>query len=73
MRDTVSTRRRVKLDFLGAALVAAGMFLFVFALSEGGTYGWLTPVERLLDRRSRRVAGDTLGLDHAARVRGSRC
>lgn len=45
MRDSVSTRRRVKLDFLGAALVAAGMFLFVFALSEGGTYGWLTPVE----------------------------
>jgi len=45
MKDSVSTRRRVKLDFLGAALVAAGMFLFVFALSEGGTYGWLTPVE----------------------------
>lgn len=45
MRDSVSSRRRVKLDFLGAALVAAGMFLFVFALSEGGTYGWFTPVE----------------------------
>jgi MFS family permease len=45
MKDSVSSRRRAKLDFLGAALVAAGMFLFVFALSEGGTYGWLTPVE----------------------------
>jgi EmrB/QacA subfamily drug resistance transporter len=45
MRDNVSSRRRVKLDFLGAALVAVGMFLFVFALSEGGTYGWLKPVE----------------------------
>jgi EmrB/QacA subfamily drug resistance transporter len=45
MKDSVSTRRRVKLDFVGAALVAAGMFLLVFALSEGGTYGWLTPVE----------------------------
>jgi EmrB/QacA subfamily drug resistance transporter len=45
MRDNVSTRRRVKLDFLGSALVAVGMFLLVFALSEGGTYGWLKPVE----------------------------
>jgi len=46
MRDGVSTRRRVKIDILGAAFVATGMFLFVFALSEGGTYGWVTPVER---------------------------
>ena len=45
MSDGVSSRRRVKIDFLGALLVAAGMFLFVFALSEGGTYGWLKPVE----------------------------
>ena len=45
MSDGVSTRRRVKIDFLGALLVASGMFLFVFALSEGGTYGWLKPVE----------------------------
>jgi EmrB/QacA subfamily drug resistance transporter len=45
MKDGVSTRRRVKIDAVGAALVAIGMFLFVFALSEGGTYGWLTPVE----------------------------
>jgi EmrB/QacA subfamily drug resistance transporter len=46
MRDNVSTRRRVKIDVLGALFVATGMFLFVFALSEGGTYGWLTPVEK---------------------------
>ncbi|MDQ1534945.1 MAG: hypothetical protein QOF28_2706 [Actinomycetota bacterium] len=45
MKDSVSSRRRVKLDFIGAALVAVGMFLLVFALSEGGTYGWLTPVQ----------------------------
>jgi EmrB/QacA subfamily drug resistance transporter len=45
MSDAVSSRRRVKIDFLGAVLVAAGMFLFVFALSEGGTYGWIKPVE----------------------------
>ncbi len=45
MSDGVSTRRRVKIDLLGALLVASGMFLFVFALSEGGTYGWIAPVE----------------------------
>jgi EmrB/QacA subfamily drug resistance transporter len=44
MSDGVSTRRRVKIDYLGAFLVAIGMFSFVFALSEGGTYGWLKPV-----------------------------
>jgi hypothetical protein len=47
MRDNVSSRKRVRLDFLGAALVAVGMFLLVFALSEGGTYGWLKPVESI--------------------------
>src|SRR5205823_2538899 len=45
MSDGVSSRRRVKIDFLGAVLVATGMFLLVFALSEGGTYGWIKPVE----------------------------
>ncbi len=36
--------RRPRIDLAGAALVAVGMFLFVFALSEGGTYGWWKPV-----------------------------
>lgn len=35
---------RDPLDVPGAALVATGMFLLVFALSEGGTYGWLKPI-----------------------------
>ena len=35
---------REPLDGPGAALVALGMFLLVFALSEGGTYGWITPI-----------------------------
>jgi EmrB/QacA subfamily drug resistance transporter len=35
---------REPLDIPGAALVALGMFLLVFGLSEGGTYGWLTPI-----------------------------
>ena len=29
----------------GAVLIAVGMFLLVFALSEGGTYGWWTPIK----------------------------
>ncbi|MDQ1398055.1 MAG: hypothetical protein QOG64_3314, partial [Acidimicrobiaceae bacterium] len=40
-----ATRERV--DVPGAAMVAAGMFLLVFALSEGGTYGWISPVAEL--------------------------
>ena len=38
-------RDRARLDVAGAALVAAGMFLLVFALSEGATYGWFRPVK----------------------------
>src|SRR4051812_4991853 len=35
---------RVKVDIPGAALIAVGMFSLVFALSEGGVYGWVTPL-----------------------------
>jgi len=34
---------RTPIDLPGAALIASGMFLLVFALSEGGTYGWWEP------------------------------
>jgi EmrB/QacA subfamily drug resistance transporter len=37
-------REREPLDGGGAALIATGMFCLVFAISEGGTYGWLRPV-----------------------------
>jgi EmrB/QacA subfamily drug resistance transporter len=37
--------RRVRIDIPGAVLVAIGMFLLVFALSEGGTYGWWQPIK----------------------------
>ena len=33
--------RTLGIDVPGALLVASGMFLLVFGLSEGGTYGWL--------------------------------
>jgi EmrB/QacA subfamily drug resistance transporter len=37
--------RRLGIDVPGALLVSSGMFLLVFGLSEGGTYGWLTPLK----------------------------
>lgn len=36
--------RRPKIDLPGAALAAVGMFLLVFGLTEGGTYGWIRPL-----------------------------
>jgi EmrB/QacA subfamily drug resistance transporter len=36
--------KREPLDMPGAALIASGMFLLVFAISEGGTYGWVRPI-----------------------------
>ncbi|MCU1483791.1 MAG: putative transport protein [Actinomycetia bacterium] len=36
--------RRVGFDIPGAFLVASGMFLLVFALSQGGVYGWWAPI-----------------------------
>jgi len=41
---TAPNATREPLDVPGAALIASGMFLLVFALSEGGSYGWLQPV-----------------------------
>jgi EmrB/QacA subfamily drug resistance transporter len=41
---TPRTAEREPLDIAGAALIAVGMFLLVFGLSEGGTYGWITPI-----------------------------
>jgi len=38
-------RRRMPLDITGAILIALGMFLLVFALSEGATYGWWKPLK----------------------------
>jgi EmrB/QacA subfamily drug resistance transporter len=38
---------RTPIDVPGAALIAAGMFGVVFALSQSPTYGWLAPKEAL--------------------------
>jgi EmrB/QacA subfamily drug resistance transporter len=45
MSRGVRAERRIPLDAIGAALIAAGMFGLVFALSEGSTYGWWTPLK----------------------------
>jgi EmrB/QacA subfamily drug resistance transporter len=37
--------QRVRFDLPGAAMIAVGMFSLVFALSEGGIYGWVTPIK----------------------------
>ncbi len=37
--------RKIVLDVPGAGLIAAGMFLLVFALSEGAIYGWWQPIK----------------------------
>ncbi|HEY6318971.1 MAG TPA: MFS transporter [Acidimicrobiia bacterium] len=44
-RTEPRTDRRPRLDMAGASLIASGMFLLVFALSEGATYGWFRPVK----------------------------
>src|SRR4051794_31137704 len=45
MTKGVRAHRKIPLDALGAALIAVGMFLLVFALSEGSTYGWWKPLK----------------------------
>ena len=35
---------RERLDIVGAILIASGMALLVFGLSEGQSYGWITPL-----------------------------
>jgi hypothetical protein len=47
MQRQRSTRTRQRIDLPGALLIASGMFLLVFALSEGGLYGWLHPLKAL--------------------------
>lgn len=39
--------RRPRLDFAGSALVSSGLFLLVFAISEGHRFGWWKPIEDL--------------------------
>lgn len=46
-KQAASPRRRIRIDIPGAVLIATGMFLLVFALSQGGVYGWWEPLKDL--------------------------
>jgi EmrB/QacA subfamily drug resistance transporter len=43
MRKSPLSGRRERIDVPGALLIASGMFMLVFAISEGATYGWFEP------------------------------
>ncbi|CAN5747640.1 DHA2 family efflux MFS transporter permease subunit [soil metagenome] len=45
MRRSPKATRRAQLDLPGAAMIATGMFLLVFSLSQGGVYGWWEPIK----------------------------
>jgi EmrB/QacA subfamily drug resistance transporter len=45
MRRSPRASHRERIDVPGALLVATGMFLLVFSLSEGSTYGWAEPLK----------------------------
>ncbi|QXC59146.1 MFS transporter [Aquihabitans sp. G128] len=45
MRKGAKATRRPDLDLPGAAMIASGMFLLVFSLSQGSVYGWFEPIK----------------------------
>jgi predicted MFS family arabinose efflux permease len=45
MKRTANPVRRIRIDVPGALLIASGMFLLVFAFSQGGIYGWWRPLK----------------------------
>jgi EmrB/QacA subfamily drug resistance transporter len=45
MKNAARPERRIRIDVPGALLIAGGMFLLVFALSQGGVYGWWQPIK----------------------------
>jgi MFS family permease len=47
VRRSPRGEKREKIDVPGALLIASGMFMLVFAISEGETYGWFTPKKAL--------------------------
>lgn len=47
MRKVAPSGKRERIDVPGALLIATGMLALVFAISEGGTYGWWRPLTTL--------------------------
>lgn len=54
MRRPPVSDRRERIDVPGALLIASGMFLLVFGVSDGATYGWAQP------EKSLKIAGATI-------------
>ncbi len=48
VREFARSDRRERIDIPGALLIASGMFMLVFGISEGGTYGWWRPLQPLV-------------------------
>ncbi|HEY3831421.1 MAG TPA: MFS transporter [Acidimicrobiia bacterium] len=48
VRRTPQSNRRERIDGPGALLIASGMFMLVFGISEGSTYGWWSIKEPLV-------------------------
>jgi MFS family permease len=47
MTKSAPTSSKTRIDGPGAVLAASAMFLLMFGLTEGGTYGWFTPIKGL--------------------------
>jgi MFS family permease len=47
MRPVPPSGRRQRIDVPGSLLIASGMLLLVFSISEGATYGWWRPLTPL--------------------------
>jgi len=47
MKKARHAAERLRIDVPGAVLIALGMFLLVFGLSQGGIYGWWQPLKDL--------------------------
>ena len=69
MRRGHRGERSLGIDVPGAILVATGMFLLVFGLSEGGTYGWIVPRDSFVIGEHHDLAVDGADLDRRGRVR----
>ncbi|UDY35666.1 MFS transporter [Dermatobacter hominis] len=48
MRKVATSGRRERIDVPGSLLIATGMLLLVFSISEGAEYGWFRPTQDLV-------------------------
>ena len=68
VREFAAPERRERIDVPGALLIASGMFMLVFGISEGGTYGWWRPLRPLVIGRLVGLADELSGRRGPGRV-----